>query len=174
MCSEWEVTGLLYSSKELDSDSAKKFEEHLRTCTSCKEELELYRKEKMQYFNLHNLQELPSKKIDDEILRICSSPKKQVTSFGLFPSFLKKITYSVAFFAVGFVVFGYLAMNIENSSKPDVAVEKNDLPQTLQAARAEDKDTSNTDSINDTNLYFSKNRGSLDSKGVVPVDLKSK
>ncbi len=173
-CSEWEVTGLLYSSKELDVDQAKQFEEHLGICPECKNEYELYQKEREQFFNLQNLQELPSKKVDEEILRVCSSSRKHVTSFGLFPSFLKKTAFSVTFFVVGFVVVGYFAMNLDNNSKQNIVVEKNDVSQSLQAAKEESKDSLINDSTNDTNLYFSKTRGSLESKGVFPVDLKSK
>lgn len=171
-CSEWEVTGLLYSSKELDVDQEKQFEEHLCICSECKNEFELYQKERARFFNLQNLQELPSKKIDDEILRVCSNSRKQVTSFGLLPSFLKKTAFSVTFFVVGFVVVGYFAMNL-SSSKQNFVMEKNEIPQSMQA-KAGGSDSLVTDSTNDTNLYFSKTRGSLEEKGVFPVDLKSK
>lgn len=173
-CSEWEVTGLLYSSKELDVDQTRKFKEHLGICSECKEQMELYEKERTRFFNLANLQELPSKRVDEEILRVCSNPTKQFTSLGVLPSFLKKTAFSITFFIVGFMVVGYFAMNLQNSAKNSVAIEKNELNQPLQAVKAPDQDSLTSDSANDTGLYFSKTRGSLDSKGVFPVDLKNK
>ncbi len=174
-CSEWDVTGLLYSSKELDVDQKKLFEEHLGVCSECKEQMELYEEERTCFFNLANLQELPSKKVDEEILRVCSNPTKQFTSLGVLPSFLKKTAFSITFFIVGFAVVGYFAMNLPNSAKNKVAIEKNELTQPLQAVvKTTDQDSLISDSANDTGLYFSKTRGSLGSKGVVPVDLKNK
>ncbi|NLL13402.1 MAG: hypothetical protein GX267_08360 [Fibrobacter sp.] len=173
-CSEWEVTGLLYSSKELDVNQTRLYEEHLGVCSECKEQMELYQKERTHFYNLTNLQELPSKKVDEEILRVCSNPTKQFTSLGVLPSFLKKTVFSVTFFIVGFVVVGYFAMNLQNSANNAVVIEKNELSQPLQAVKASDQDSLINDSVNDTGLYFSKTRGSLGSKGVFPVDLKNK
>ncbi len=173
-CSEWEVTGLLYSSKELDVEQTRLFEEHLKVCSECKEQMELYEFEKTRFFNLANLQELPSKKVDEEILRVCSNPTKQFTSLGVLPSFLKKFAFSMTFFIVGFIVVGYFAMNIQNNAKNSVAIEKNESTTPLQAVKTSDQDSLISDSANDTGLYFSKTRGSLDSKGVFPVDLKNK
>jgi hypothetical protein len=173
-CSEWEVTGLLYSSKELDVEQTRLFEEHLSVCSECKEQMELYEFEKTRFFNLANLQELPSKKVDEEILRVCSNPTKQFTSLGVLPSFLKKFAFSMTFFIVGFAVVGYFAMNIQNNATNSVAIEKNESTTPLQAVKTSDQDSLINDSASDTGLYFSKTRGSLDSKGVVPVDLKNK
>ncbi|HEX3020248.1 MAG TPA: hypothetical protein VHP36_08090 [Chitinispirillaceae bacterium] len=173
-CSEWDVAGLLYSSKELDVDQEKQFEEHLCICSECKEQLELYEKERTHFFNPTNLLEIPSRKVDEEILRVCSNSRKQFTSFGLLPSFLKKTAFSVTFFVVGFAVVGYFAMNFENSSKGSVVVEKSDVTQPLQTVKSADQDSFFNDSANDSGLYYSKTRGSLDSKGVFPVDLKNK
>jgi hypothetical protein len=173
-CSEWEVTGLLYSSKELDVDQQRLFEEHMAVCSECKEQMELYQKERTLFFNLTNLQEIPSKKVDEEILRVCSNSTKQFTSLGILPSILKKTAFSITFFIVGFAVVGYFAMNIQNSTKNPMVIEKNELTQPLQAVKTSDQDSLINDSANDSGLYFSKTRGSLDSKGVFPVDLKNK
>lgn len=173
-CSEWEDTGLLYSSKELDVGKVKQFEEHLSICNECKVEVELYQKEKVQFFNLQNLQELPSQEVDKEILRVCSNSRKHVTSIWLLPSFLKKTAFSVTFFIVGFMVVGYFAMNYESSSKQKIIVENESESKLLQASVAEEnKDSLLSDSANDSNIYFSQSRGSLEAKGVVPVDLKN-
>ncbi len=173
-CSEWEVTGLLYSSKELDVDQARLYQEHLNVCAECKEQSELYEKERTHLFKLTNLQEIPSRKVDEEILRVCSNSRKQLTTLGLLPSFLKKTAFSVTFFAVGFAVVGYFAMNLQNSAKNAVVIERNEISEPLQSVKSSGQDSLINDSANDTGLYFSKTRGSLESKGVFPVDLKNK
>jgi hypothetical protein len=174
-CSNWDENGLLYSSKELDSTDALQFEEHLCVCKECKEELELYKKEQVQFYTLKNLVEAPSDATNAEILRVCAHPQKRVAMVGFLPLFFKKAAYSVSFFIIGFTVIGYFAMNIDkfNSSTQQIVVDKNVDSSSIISVSA--LDSLQSDSSKDsTNRYFSKTRGNLNSNGVFPVDLKGK
>jgi len=177
-CSKWEETGLLYSSNELDELEKKAYEEHLAGCEECRSEYESYRKEQTSFFTPEILGETPSEKVDAEIKRVCSTPKKQFTSIGFFPVF-KKTVFSVTFFVVGFIVVGYFSLNIENSrgiqkvvveEKPDSSPSRS--PEIV--AEKKNPDSLQHDSLNDSDVYFSKTRGNLQIKGVYPVDLKDK
>ena len=175
-CSKWEETGLLYSSNELDDVDARQFQDHLCSCSECKAEYELYKKECSLFYNIQILSETPSEKVDKEILRVCSNPRKQVTSFGILSVFLKKTAVSVTFFVVGFLVIGYFAMNIQNvqKAKQNIVADKiNDSTAQVPLQYAQNVvDSASTPQ--DSNQYFSKTRGNLNLNGVYPIDLKSK
>ena len=180
-CSKWEETGLLYSSSELNELEAKQYEEHLDFCPACKQEYETYQRERNLLFTEEVLGEAPSRKTDEEILRVCSSASKQYTHTGFLPLFLKRTVFSVTFFVVGFVVVGYFAMNMENHSghkklASEEVIDHSPLDHSVAGATAlpQEADSVRVDSISDTNLYYSKTRGNLDMKGVFPVDLKNK
>lgn len=183
-CNKWEEVGLLFSSGELEEPRAKEYEAHLRECEECKIELETYQKEKNDLFTIDMLGEEPSRKVSDEILRVCSSARKQVTHVGFFPLFFKKTLYSVTFFVMGFVVVGYFAINMENAERKKHAVSLEgkiaDSSTFVQPATAnvnsiaQKTDSAKSDSLVDSALYYSKTRGNLNTKGVYTVDLKDK
>jgi hypothetical protein len=175
-CSKLEDTALLYSSRELNEADAKSFEQHLETCDECRHEMDLYRKEQKHYYSPEIFSESPSEATNREILRVCSDARKQITNTGFIPLFFKKTVFSMTFFVVGFIVVGYFAMNIENSKQQnqDMALQNTSIDSTTLSEADKEKVVSqrNVDSINDTNLYYSKTRGNLDVNGVFPVDLK--
>ncbi|NLG17768.1 MAG: hypothetical protein GX556_10595 [Fibrobacter sp.] len=177
-CSKWEDLGLLYSSNELDEQEAKSFKDHMGNCEECRCEYETYRKEQSSFFTPEILGEMPSEKIDAEIKRVCSNPKKQYTSIGLLPVF-KKTFFSVSFFVLGFIVVGYFTLNIENADKNRQSIVLEKTPDSSSPGSVETMaeglnvaDSLKFDTLNDSNLYYSKNRGNLQIKGVYPVDLK--
>jgi predicted anti-sigma-YlaC factor YlaD len=180
-CTKWEESGLLYCSSELDEAETKNFEEHLGTCEECRDEYETYQKEKQMFFTADILSETPSKKVDDEILRVCASGQKVYTNTGFFTPFLKKTLFSVTFFIMGFVVVSYFTINMENADrkKQSLALERTALDSSTMASSTQVtsgavNDSSKKDSANDSNLYYSKTRGNLGTNGVFPVDLKAK
>ncbi|HLV32718.1 MAG TPA: hypothetical protein VKY57_14200, partial [Chitinispirillaceae bacterium] len=100
------------------------------------------------------------------------------SGLGIMPVFLKKTIYSLTFFVVGFVVVGYFAMNTEQSKQSNLnVVLENELFDSTNNSQKQNDNTAiknDFDSLNDTNRFFSKNRGDLDQNGVIPVDLKNK
>jgi hypothetical protein len=175
-CDKWEEIGLLYCSSELDQQDAKSFETHLYSCTECKTEFDEYQKERTTFFTSEILGETTSRKIDDEILRVCTA-QKQFTSIGIFPSLVKKSILSVSFLIMGFVVAGYFVFNIENANrqKHGFAMDptKHDSLAFVQKGNAStEASISSKDSSKDSAVYFSRTRGNLNTNGVFPVDLK--
>jgi hypothetical protein len=174
-CDKWEEIGLLYCSNELDQQDAKLYDTHLNACTECKSEFDEYQKER-SFFTSEFLGETPSKKVDDEIFRVCTA-KKQFTSIGIFPSLLKKSSFSVSFFLLGFIVVGYFVFNMENANrqKHNLALDPLKHDSLVLAQQENTSSTSKTiskDSIKDSAVYFSRTRGNLNTNGVYPVDLK--
>lgn len=179
-CIKWEESGLLYSSSELDETEAKNFEEHLGSCEECRDEYQTYQKEKQIFFTSDILCETTSKKIDDEILRVCASGKKMYTNTGFFTPFLKKTLFSVTFFIMGFVVVSYFTINMENADRKKQSlaqhrsIDESAPMASSSQANVKDHDSITKDSIKDSNLYYSKTRGNLGTNGVFPVGLKNR
>ncbi|MBN1602433.1 MAG: hypothetical protein JW915_12545 [Chitinispirillaceae bacterium] len=183
-CSDWEETALLYSSGELDEDHEVEFKSHIAQCESCKAFLEQYQKDRESLFSIEALGAAPSEKVDLEVKRVCESSKKQYTNIAVFPAFAKKSIISVSFFLIGFVVIGYLMINVQHSEVVKAkTIQTNDPSgsesnQMVNVAEILKANPDSADSINstplDSNRSFSKNRGNLDATGVVPVDLITK
>ena len=182
MCSKWEETGLLYSSGELGELETREYEAHLKMCEECSEELNTYKFEKTSFFTPEILGESPSQAVDKELIRVCSSAKKQFAKVSVFPIFMKKAAVSMLLLVIGFATVGYIKLNSEqaramqaqlleregvsgstaeqqNSQTPSVALSENDSMLYDSLSR-------------DSNTNFSKTRGNLNTQGVVPVDLK--
>lgn len=172
-CNKWEDAGLLYCSDELGEIDKKAFEQHLNECPVCNEEFKCYTKEKEAYYTASILGESPRDEIDAEIIRVCSA-KKQYTRVNLFSGLVKKTVYSMSFFLLGFAVVGYFIYNAEtantNSALYSMQPSKNAADASVLAK--EIPATSEKDSTKDSAVYFSKNRGNLETNGVFPVDLK--
>lgn len=183
-CNDWEETALLYSSGELDEDQEVEFKSHIAQCESCKAFYERYQKDRESLFSIVTLGVAPSEKVDNEIKRVCESSKKQYTNITFFPAFAKKSIISVSFFLIGFVVIGYLMINVQHSKVVKAkAIQINDpsgsgssqMANVAEVLRANpDSSDSTNSSPLDSNRSFSKNRGNLDATGVVPVDLITK
>lgn len=178
-CSKWEDFGLLYCSKELDSKDASEFEVHLKTCSECRTEQELYVREKGIFFTENILGETPSSKVDEEIKRVCKDARKRYTGFSFVPLILKRSAISVTFFAIGFVVVSYFIFNMDRfgSQKSIVSIQAKKTnsvqnlvtDQTLSASVQQP-----IDSNKDTAAYINT-QGNLDLRGVLPVvDVKDK
>jgi len=170
-CNKWEETGLLYCSSELSEQDVKLYEAHLGECPECKDEFTQYKTERSLYFTSAILEECPSEKVDNEIKRVCAA-KKQYTGIGFFPGFLKKSIFSVSFFILGFAVVGYFIFNIQNANNQNVAVKQSKPAVEVKTLAQKDSAASLKDSLKDSAVYFSKNRGNLQVNGVFPVDLK--
>lgn len=180
-CIKWEESGLLFSSSELGETEAKNFEEHLCSCEECRDEFQAYQKERQMFFSGDILSETPSKRVDDEILRVCASARKMYTNTGFFTPFLKKTLFSVTFFIMGFVVVSYFTINMENADRKKqslalqrTAIDSASMASSTQVAGGAIHDSLKKDSIRDSNLYYSKTRGNLGTNGVFPVDLKDR
>jgi len=172
-CNKWEEIGLLYCSRELNTEDDKLFEHHLEECSECKCEYEQYTNEKKTVFTLSILGETPPKHIDDEIVRVCSTAKKQYTGVGFFSGFVKKTVYSMSFFLLGFVVVGYFIFNAQNANVKSTQYSMQPLNNaSAQVLAKQESATLEKDSIKDSAVYFSRNRGNLQTNGVYPVDLK--
>ncbi|NLD94279.1 MAG: hypothetical protein GX639_16605 [Fibrobacter sp.] len=169
-CNKWEETGLLYCSSELSEQDATLYEEHLGQCAECKSEFDLYLSEKSSFFTTDILSETPSEKVDTELKRLFTA-KKQYTSTGVFSGFVRKTVYSVSFFLLGLAVVGYFTFNIQTAKNQDFAQKAQPVSEVKTLAQI-DSASAMKDSLIDSAVYFSKNRGNLETNGVYPVDLK--
>jgi len=171
-CNKWEETGLLYCSYELSEQDAKKYEAHLTECPECNAVYAQYTGDKKSFFTCDILGEYPSKLVDEEIIRVCTA-KKQYTSVGFFSGVVRKTVYSVSFFILGFAVVGYFMMNVEDAKnqKSQYTLQPSSIPAS-QVLAQQDSNAAVKDSVKDSAVYFSRNRGNLQANGVYPVDLK--
>ncbi|MDG5815119.1 hypothetical protein QA601_08520 [Chitinispirillales bacterium ANBcel5] len=184
VCSKWECSGLLYSSGELNEQETKEYEAHLEGCQECRDELATYRKEQKMFYTLDTLGESPSQAVSEEILRVCSSAKKQYTNVGFFPVFMKKAAVSMLLLMIGFATVGYIKLNHDQAQAmraqlvgDEETKDSNAVTQSAESATSvvfsENDSGALFDSLNkDTNVNFSRTRGDLNTQGVVPVDLK--
>jgi hypothetical protein len=175
-CSKWEEIGLLYCSNELNRQEAREFEEHLKACSECSQEHKIYLHEKATLYTVDILGETPSAAVSDEILRVCKDGRRKYTTLGFFPSLFKKGVFSATFFAIGFIVVSYFIFTMQRSGtgSNDLSAHaitgKSDsiISPTAKVASSLGKD-SLRDSSNDSAVHFSRSRGTLEVKGVVPV-----
>jgi hypothetical protein len=173
-CSKWEEVGLLYCSRELDQKESDDFGAHMEACPECKSELELYENEQKSFYTLDILSESPSKEVDAEILRVCTA-KKQYTNGTFFSGFVKKVTYSVGLFLVCFLVVGYFTLNVQNANRhkgASTAMHPESQKNTNSTVVSNENDSILRAQQKDSAVIYSKNRGNLETKGVIPVDLK--
>lgn len=177
-CNEFEKSGLLYVSGELDEHEIRQFEAHLKVCSECRYETEEYKKERANFYNAKNLEETPSESADKEIIRVCSVKKKMYTS-AFIPMFLKKRAAAPLYILMIMVAIGgyvqYHSMNAQKMSAQllgETAVpvastsavnEQQDIPSAIAL--------SETDSaaLFDSAAAFSKTRGNMNLEGVVTV-----
>jgi len=169
-CNKWEEAGLLYCSSELSEQDTKSYEEHLGQCSECKGEFDAYMFEKSSFFTTDILSETTSEKVDTELKRLFAV-KKQYTSTGIFSGFFKKTVYSMSFFLIGLAVVGYFVFNIQTANNQSVAQKEQPVSDITTLAQ-KDSVSALKDSLNDSAVFFSKNRGNLETNGVYPVDLK--
>jgi len=169
-CNKWEEAGLLYCSSELSEQDTKLYEEHLGQCAECKGEFDTYTSEKSLFFTTDILSETPSEKVDNTLKRLFAA-KKQYTSMGIFSGFVKKTVYSLSFFLLGLVVVGYFVFNIQTANKQGIAQKAQPVSE-IKTLAQKDSASALKDSLKDSAVYFSKNRGNLETNGVYPVDLK--
>jgi hypothetical protein len=179
-CCKWEELGLLYTFHELDDNNARDFEEHLKECGECREELFYYREEKKCLFTEVLLGDSPSPKIDAAILSACSNIRQKASFFSLMPMFLRRSVVPVVLFAVAFISVGYVMMNMENARELQAASGKSAVQaigqrQIIASGPAESVASitdSVADSVNGSKMNYAKTRGNLEGQGVVPVELK--
>ncbi len=75
-CDRWETEGLLFTSGELDEAVATSYNEHIKECEPCRDELAFYSEGKESFFSPQLLSENPSSTTDDKIIKHCSVPVK--------------------------------------------------------------------------------------------------
>jgi anti-sigma factor RsiW len=178
-CTEWENTGLLYTSGELSNDKRISFEQHIAQCDECREEARLYEQERARLYQPAILGELPSAAVDAEIMRVCGNARKPLTGFALVTSFISRPVAAVLFLAIGIGTGTYVAYHVDNARTMAASMPAVSAPESLsvalsdsaarreQAALAARDDSLVTDSMADTPLTnFPGNNA-----GVVPVDL---
>lgn len=180
-CNMWEAMGLLFDSGELNDQERRTFSDHLTQCPECRQELEAYRYERVNFYTPAVLEEAPSAACDAEILRVCSDGRKKVASFQLFPAFLRKSFVAVGLFLVGFSVVGYMSYRTDLQSKqqtPGIVRQATiSAPASAimaQTAPAQQKDSAMDSTSQENPVNFANTRGNLGLKGVYPVDLQNK
>jgi len=181
-CSKWEETGILFSANELADKESRDYGEHLKECDECRSELNRYREEHRRFFTAENLGAAPSEKVDAEILRLCSDPRKRVAAPSLFPALFRKAFVPVALFVIGFFAVGYVMLNVQNADQMKAAsVQKAGgttvaATQTVTNAPSVAQNDSLADSLGDNQnkVNYAKTRGTLSGQEAIPVDLKNK
>jgi hypothetical protein len=139
--------------------------------------LNLYRREHERFYSPAILGEAPSAKVDAEILRVCSDPRKQAATFSLAPSFLRKSLVPVLLLVMGFVSVGYITLNIQNAGqlKAAAAQEKAAIAAAEQRPMSVPVEADSTlDSMNSPKVNFAKTRGNQNGQEVIQVELKEK
>lgn len=125
MCTEWEKTGLLYSSGELDEEGRSAYAKHLSECESCRAELDRYLREHARLYTPSVLEEVPSDVVDREILRVCSQSKVVPTSVSFFSIFARRAVLSALLLVVGFGGGLYVTYNVQQARGVRVAQDEN-------------------------------------------------
>lgn len=176
-CNTWEERWLLYGSGELSEQEQADFTAHISNCDACRCELDTYNLEKKSLFAFDVLGENTSEAVDREILRVCSSRRRQVATFTMFPLFFKKTAISVALFLIGFSAVGYVAYKFESNNIMSASVAsqqelQQSSPKVAEATTA--KDSAEEAAESDSAVNFAKTRGNLDVRGVYPVDLQNR
>lgn len=124
-CNYWEEKGLLFTSGELNEEEAKAFNDHCMTCETCRNELQLYRREKESLFRPELFEESPSAAVDKEIMRVCSQPIKPTMAAPIFSSFVKNTIYALLIFAIGFGGGAYfIAMKTDSDARNATIVQQ--------------------------------------------------
>lgn len=176
-CNVWEEKGLLYSSGELIDDEVTEFEEHLKVCTECLKEWELYLKSK-KFFSVELLGEMPSEACDREIFRVCSDGRKKVVylQFPLISLILKRTFVSVAVFLFGFITISLISLQIDTIKQQRKIITS--YKNSVKIAEKQDSSKAKNDSIAETpaenNLQYGNKTGNINKAGVYPVDLKDR
>lgn len=176
-CNTWEERWLLYGSDELSEQEVADFTSHIKNCDACRCELDTYNLEKKSFYTFDILGENTSEAVDREILRVCSSRRRQVATFNLFPIFFKKAAISVALFLIGFSAVGYIAFKVESKRTtftPVVAQKNLQQSSPMVAEPTTAKDSAEESVLSDSAVNFAKTRGNLDLRGVYPVDLQNR
>lgn len=176
MCSKWEEFGLLYDSGELNELDNAEFETHLKSCKECETEHNAYLNDKNNLFTPQILGEVPSDSVSSEIKRVCISAEKQHTITPVFSLVAKKAAVSMLLLIIGFASVTYIRINNDQAQSIRARiVEKQDTIDAAQNATTalSDTDSALFDSLKkDPDVNFSKARGNMNLKGVIPVDLQ--
>jgi len=183
-CNEFEVSGLLYVSGELNAGEAAAYEAHLGKCEECRRETDAYRHERASLYTAEILGDNPSEAVDSEILRVCANPKKMIASSAMTPMmFIRKYAPVPIFLMLVAVAIGmyvqYHSMSAVNlrAKLTDEATAVEALARTSSQTPAEQNATEVNaddklvlaDSSNDSGRIPPKSMGNLEMEGVVTV-----
>ncbi|MCL2690245.1 MAG: zf-HC2 domain-containing protein [Chitinispirillia bacterium] len=176
-CNEFEKSGLLYVSGELDEHEIRQYEAHLLVCSDCRYETEEYKKERVSYYNAKNLEETPSESADKEIIRVCSVAKKRYTS-AFIPLFLKKRAAAPLYILMimaaigGYVQYHSIsaqkmsAQLLGETAAPEALASQAAVQDIPSAVALSDADSA---ALFDSAAAFSTTRGNMNLEGVVTV-----
>ena len=178
VCNQWEEKGLLFTADELNDAETADYKVHLETCNFCRNELDVYNREKATLFAPGMFEEAPSAAVDKEILRICSTPVKPTVTTFMIPAFIKNTIYAILVLAVG---FGggtyYMGVRIASKAKnQDSNIVKNEksTQESEVVAKSVDVATNEAqanDSSKSTDTLI-KRENEIPAKGIITVNEK--
>lgn len=102
MCTEWETTGLLYTSGELDAEASVRFAAHLGSCSACRAEITRYQDEREGTFGAAVFEEVPPQHVDRAILKAATHQRVVPVSFMFVPVLIRRGVVAVVMLALGF------------------------------------------------------------------------
>jgi hypothetical protein len=134
-CNKWDENGLLYITNELSQPVTSEFEQHLKICQCCSDELNQYSLEKKQFFTTAILCETTPEHLDKKIISLCSKPMIP-TTIGLFSmQWVKRAVFSTLVFALGVGAGGYFTFAYYQSKTSSAYAQiKNTAPSPSTAA----------------------------------------
>ncbi|HUI93807.1 MAG TPA: hypothetical protein VLX68_16310 [Chitinivibrionales bacterium] len=169
-CNKWDESGLLYMANELSQPLTSEFEQHLKICQCCSNELNQYFLERKKYFSAAFLCEPTPEHLDKKIISLCAKPMIP-TGIGIFYlPWVKRVLFSALVFALGVGAGGYFTFAYYQSKS--------------SSAYAQSKVTAPSKTVNATaTAALDTAKKSLPQKGekvlpvkppqgIVPVDLK--
>lgn len=186
-CSKWEQVGLLYTSGELSEADAREYERHVEACRECREEIDMYKMEREQFYSEEMLGASPSPEVGKEILRVCGAKAQTTFSFAIFGTVVTRpVAAALLFLLLGIGTGTYVAYHADNAQR---IAEQNQAPEQellasdtsgntpanpIASADTQDEksDLSRADSAADTTPF--PRPSSARSPGVRPVDLENK
>jgi hypothetical protein len=127
-CNKWEENGLLYMANELSHPLTSEFEQHLKICQCCSNELNQYSLEKIQFFTATCLCEPTPEHLDKKIISLCARPMLP-TSIGLFSMpWVRRVVFSTLVFALGVGAGGYFTFAYYQSKSPSSYAQGKNTP----------------------------------------------
>jgi hypothetical protein len=186
-CPKWQENGLLFVSGEADARQNEEFNEHMRVCIECKNEVEAYEYDKRHFFQQDFFTESPSEAINKKIIAACSHKPVTTLGFSLFSGvWMKKALLSTFFLVFGIGAGVYFTMHYSNSisgvalSKSEKASSTTVTPVNQKATpavqlakvKAGDSAKSNKKDSLKANEAVSFPGNQKSGEGIIPVDLK--